>query len=41
MGNRREELTDKVLKNLTTQTGLTFTREQRPMEIWFLTEQPQ
>jgi hypothetical protein len=40
MGNRREELTDKVLQNLTTQTGLTFTREQRPVDIWFITEQP-
>jgi RNA polymerase sigma factor (sigma-70 family) len=40
MGNRREELTDKVLKNLTTQMGLTFTYEQRPVDIWFVTEQP-
>jgi RNA polymerase sigma factor (sigma-70 family) len=39
MGNRREELTDKVLKNLTTQMGLTFTHEQRPVNIWFVTEQ--
>ena len=40
MVNRREELTDKVLKNLTTQTGLTFTHEQRPVDIWFVTEHP-
>jgi hypothetical protein len=39
MGNRREELTDMVLKNLATQTGLSFTHEQRPVEIWFVTEQ--
>ena len=39
MGNRRGELTDKVLQNLTTQTGLTFTREQRPVNVWFVTEQ--
>jgi RNA polymerase sigma factor (sigma-70 family) len=39
MGNRREELTDKVLKNLTTQIGITFTHEQRPVDIWFVTEQ--
>ena len=40
MGNRREELTDKVLQKLTTQMGLTFTHEQRPVDIWFVTEQP-
>jgi len=39
MGNRRDELTDKVLKNLTAQTNLTFTREKRPVDIWFVTEQ--
>ncbi|HSY73953.1 MAG TPA: sigma-70 family RNA polymerase sigma factor [Dongiaceae bacterium] len=40
MGNRREELTDKVLKNLTAQIEITFTHEQRPVDIWFVTEQP-
>ena len=40
MGIRRELLTDEVLKNLTTQMGLTFTHEQRPVDIWFITEQP-
>ncbi len=39
MKNRRTELTDKVLKNLTDQTGLTFTREQRPVDVWFVSEQ--
>jgi len=39
MGNRREELTEKVLQNLTAQTGLAFTRERRSVEIWFVTEQ--
>ena len=39
MGDRREELTDKVLKNVAEQTGLTFTRERRPVDVWFVTEQ--
>jgi RNA polymerase sigma factor (sigma-70 family) len=39
MGNRREELTNKVLKNLSSQLGLTFTREQRSVEIWMVREQ--
>jgi len=39
MGDRREELTDKVLKNITQQTGLTFTRERRPVDVWFVAEQ--
>jgi RNA polymerase sigma factor (sigma-70 family) len=39
MKNRRIELTDKLLKNLADQTGFTFTREQRPVEVWFVTEQ--
>jgi RNA polymerase sigma factor (sigma-70 family) len=40
MGDRRAELTDLVLKNLTAQTGLTFTREQRGVDIWVATEPP-
>lgn len=40
MGNQREELTDKVLRNLTTQTGLTFTREHRSVDVWFMVEEP-
>jgi hypothetical protein len=40
MKNRRVELTDKLLKNLTDQTGLVFTREQRPVDVWFISEQP-
>ena len=40
MGDRRTELTDLVLKNLTAQTGLAFTREQRAVDIWVATEQP-
>ncbi len=39
MGSRREELTEKVLQNLTRQTGLAFTHERRPVGIWFVTEQ--
>lgn len=39
MGNRREELTERVLKNITDQTGLTFTREKRTVDVWFVTEQ--
>jgi hypothetical protein len=39
MGNRREELTNKVLKNLSSQLGLTFTREQRSVEMWMISEQ--
>ncbi|MGA2615986.1 MAG: protein kinase [Thermoguttaceae bacterium] len=39
MGQRRDELTGKVLKNLATQTGLSFSREQRSVEIWFVSEQ--
>ncbi|HUC84909.1 MAG TPA: sigma-70 family RNA polymerase sigma factor [Candidatus Acidoferrales bacterium] len=38
MKNRQSELTDKVLNNLGEQTGLTFTREQRPSEVWLVTE---
>ena len=38
-GNRRAEFTEKVLKNLAAQTGLTFSHEQRPVDIWFVTEQ--
>jgi hypothetical protein len=40
MGARRSELTDKVLKNISAQTGLSFTHEKRAVEIWTVTEQP-
>jgi len=36
--NRKVELADKVLKNLSDQTGLTFTREQQPVDVWFISE---
>ena len=39
MGNRRDELTDKVLKNTTDQTDLTFTHEKRFVDVWFITEE--
>ena len=38
MKSRRAELTNKVLKNLADQTGLVFTREQRPVDVWFISE---
>jgi RNA polymerase sigma factor (sigma-70 family) len=40
MGTRRAELTDKVLENISAQTGLSFTHEKRATEIWTVTEQP-
>jgi RNA polymerase sigma factor (sigma-70 family) len=40
MGDRREELTDKVLNNLATQTGLSFTHTNQAVGIWFISEQP-
>jgi hypothetical protein len=40
MGDRRAELTGLVLRNLSAQTGLTFTREPRAVDIWAATEQP-
>jgi|GEM_PF-2592461 len=39
MGDRREELTDKVLNNLATQTGLSFTHTNQAVGIWFISEQ--
>jgi RNA polymerase sigma factor (sigma-70 family) len=39
MRNRRKELTDKVLKNVADQTGLTFTHEKRFVDVWFITEE--
>jgi hypothetical protein len=39
MGNRREELTNLVLKYIAGQTGLTFTRERRFVDVWFVTEE--
>ena len=38
MGDRREELMNKVLKNITDQTDLTFTHEKRLVDVWFITE---
>ena len=38
MGDRREEMTAQVLKNITDQTGLTFTHEKRFVDVWFITE---
>jgi RNA polymerase sigma factor (sigma-70 family) len=40
MGNRQAELTQKVLDNLTTQTGISFTHERRPVDVWFISEGP-
>jgi hypothetical protein len=39
MGPRLDEFTAKVLKNLAAQTGLSFTREKRRVEVWFVSEQ--
>jgi hypothetical protein len=39
MGDRHEELTGKVLKNVADQTGLTFTHEKRFVDVWFITEE--
>jgi RNA polymerase sigma factor (sigma-70 family) len=39
MGKRRDELTDDVLRNLSTQTGISFAREQQSTQVWFVTEQ--
>jgi RNA polymerase sigma factor (sigma-70 family) len=38
MGERRAELTDKVLQNLAAQTSLSFERERRPMQVWSVRE---
>ena len=38
--NRKVELADKLLKNLADQTGLAFTHEQRPVDVWFMSEKP-
>lgn len=38
MGDRREELTDKVLANLSRQTGLSFTRQRDEANIWVVSE---
>lgn len=35
----KDELTDELLKNLANQTGLTFAREKRMVDVWFVTEQ--
>ncbi len=36
MDARLEELTSKVLKNLADQTGLSFHREKRMINAWFV-----
>jgi hypothetical protein len=38
MGERRLELTEKVLDNLAAQTGLSFDIGQREEVVWFVTE---
>jgi hypothetical protein len=38
MGNRRAELTDKVLNNLAEQTGLSFTHTNQAVEVWAIVE---
>ena len=40
MDARLNELTEKVLKNITDQTGITFTREKRTVDVWFVTDEP-
>jgi len=40
MGNRRSELTDKVLNNLAAQTELSFTHTNQAVEVWSVIEQP-
>ena len=40
MKNSSAEPANKLLKNLADQTGLVFTREQRPVDVWFISEQP-
>lgn len=40
MDARLNELTGKVLNNIATQTGLTFTREKRIIDVWFVTDEP-
>jgi len=37
--NRRTELSDEILKHLADQTGLTFTREKRPVDVWVVSDQ--
>ena len=39
MDARLNELTGKVLQNITAQTGLTFTREKRTVDVWFVTDE--
>ena len=40
MDARLNELTGMVLQNITAQTGLTFTREKRIIDVWFVTDEP-
>ena len=40
MDARLNELTGKVLQNITAQTGLIFTREKRTVDVWFVTDEP-
>jgi len=40
MGNRRSELTDKVLNNLAAQTELSFMHTNQAVEVWSVTEEP-
>jgi len=40
MDSRLNELTEKVLKNISDQTGIAFTREKRTIDVWFVTDEP-
>jgi len=40
MDARLNELTGKVLQNITAQTGLIFSREKRIVDVWFVTDEP-
>jgi hypothetical protein len=40
MGNRRSELTDRVLNNLAEQTGLLFAHTNQAVEVWAIIEKP-
>jgi RNA polymerase sigma factor (sigma-70 family) len=37
---QQAKVREKVLNNLAAQTGLSFTNEQRPVEVWFIAERP-
>jgi hypothetical protein len=39
MGERREELAEKVIENVSKQTGIAFKQETRNMTIWHVIEE--